>query len=80
MGKLNTSSTSDGQKFEKEEKGDDNMEQKQMEEEQKRWKTDIWDGERDWQQKGKAEDKPKHESEEEPNTKKEDKAISNPTK
>ena len=36
MGKLNTSSTSDGQKFEKEEKGDDNMEQKQMEEEQKR--------------------------------------------
>ena len=30
--------------------------------------------------KGKVEDKPKHESEQEPNTKKEEKAISNPTK
>ena len=35
MGKLNISSMSDGQKFEKEERGDDNMEQKQMEEELK---------------------------------------------
>ena len=35
MGKLNISSMSDGQKFEKEENGGDNMEQKQMEEELK---------------------------------------------
>ena len=35
MGKLNISSMSDGQKFEKEEKGDDNLEQNQMEEELK---------------------------------------------
>ena len=30
--------------------------------------------------KGEVEDKPKHESEEQPNTRKEEKAISNPTK
>ena len=35
IGKLNSSSTSDGLKLEKKEKEDDNMEQKQMEEKNK---------------------------------------------
>ena len=41
MGKLNISNVSDGQKFEKEEKGDDNMEQKQMEEKQKQMDEEL---------------------------------------
>ena len=66
MGKLNISSMSDGQTFEKEEKGDDNMEQKQMEEELKGKMNEKQTCEMEKEidsTKG-----PKHEWEQEPNT------------
>lgn len=67
MGNLDTS-MSDGQKFEKEEKEDNNMEQKQMEEELQ-WKVDekqTCEMEKEIDsRKGTAEDKQMHESEEE---------------
>ena len=72
MGKLNSSSASDGQKLEKEEKEDDTMEQKQMEEKIKRKKIDKQACEMEKEidsRKGRDEDKAMHESEEEvPNT------------
>ena len=78
---------SDGQKFEKEEKEDNNMEQKQMEEELQ-WKMDekqTCEMEKEIDsRKGTAEDKQMHESEEEElstsQRKRKKKAITNPTK
>ena len=58
---------SDEQKFEKEEKGDDNMEPNQMQEKLKR-KIDEKQMEMEKETDSMAEDKPKIESEEEPNT------------